>query len=327
MLKIIKKLAYAIITIFIIVTISFLLIHLMPGESIINLVGQEEYYRLLEHDPALLEQMKIKYGLNDSLFVQYIKYLKSIITLDFGLAYSNRQPVIHNVFRAMKNTLILSVPNWILGTIFGCILGTIAGWKPKSIFDKISTSFFIFINTIPSNCLGLIFLIIFAYRLKILPVNGMVSPGLDGFEKFLSYLKHMILPLSILVLGRTSSNFMLMKSAVSQVRKEEYITTAVSKGLSDKKILFIHVLKNALVPYSTSIVMQLGFLLSGSAIIEVVFGWKGMGYLMYEAVTHKDFPTAQFCFLITAVTVVFANLLSDIVNMWIDPRIKEESYE
>lgn len=324
---VLKKLMYAIITIFIIISISFLLIHLMPGEPIINLVGQEEYYHLLEHDPAQLEQMKIKYGLNDNMLVQYMRYLKSIAKFDFGLAYSNRQPVVQNVMKAMKNTLILSIPTWILGGLLGCLLGTLAGWKPNKLFDRIATPLFLFINTIPSNCIGLILLIIFAYRLKIFPINGMVSPGLSGGAKFFSYLRHMTLPLIILVLGRTSGNFMLMKSSVSQVRKEDYLLTAVSKGMKDRAVLFVHAMKNALVPYSTSVVMQLGWILSGSVIVEVIFGWKGMGQLMFEAVNRRDFPTAQFCFLLSAVAVVFANWLSDVVNIWIDPRIEEQSYE
>lgn len=322
-----KKFLYALITIYIIISVSFLLIHMMPGEPIINLVGQEEYYYLLDHNPSELEELKIKYGLNDSLGIQYIKYLKSVVTLDFGLAYSNREPVVNNVLKAMKNTLLLAVPTWVVGAIIGCILGTIAGFRPRKNFDKIATPTFLFLNTVPSNCIALIFLIIFSYKLKLFPINGMVSPGLSGLPKMLSYLKHMVLPLSILIILRTSGNFMLMKSAMSQVRDEDYLITAESKGMSDKMILFKHALKNALIPYLTFVIMQFGYILSGSLIIEVVFGWKGMGQLMYEAVNRKDFPTAQLCFLITAISVVFANYLSDIVNMYIDPRIRESEYE
>ncbi len=324
---ILKKLGYAVLTIFIIITVSFLLIHLMPGEPIINLVGQEEYYYLLDHDPAQLDAMKEKYGLNDGLGVQYLKYLKSIVSLDFGIAYSNRQPVVQNVAKAMKNTLLLSVPTWILGGLLGCLLGTLAGWRPGGAFDRTATPIFLFLHTIPSNCLSLILLIVFAYRLKWFPINGMVSPGPEGIEKLFSYLHHMILPLFILVTGRTSGNFLLMKSAVLQVRKEDYLTTAVAKGMSDRTVLFRHAMKNALVPYSTSIVMQLGWILSGAVIVESIFGWKGMGQLMLNAVHHKDFPTAQLCFLMTAVSVVMANWLSDVVNIRIDPRIEEHGYE
>ncbi len=321
---ILKRLLIALLTIYIIITLSFILVHIMPGDPVIHLVGQEEYYYLLDNDPAALEQMIEKFGLNDSLPVQYVRYLKSIVTLDFGVSYANQQPVLDNVVRASGWTLLLSVPTWIFGGIIGAILGVIAGWRPGKLFDKITTPFFLVVNTIPSNCLCLILLIIFAYKLKFFPINGMVSPGVAGMERMLSILNHMFLPLMILVLFRISGDFMLMKSAVSQIRGEEYIITAQSKGLTEKKVLFVHVLKNAMLPYLTSFCMQFGGLLSGSMIVEVVFGWKGMGTLMYNAVSTRDFPTAQFCFLLSAVLVVFSNLMSDIINAAVDPRLREE---
>lgn len=141
--------------------------------------------------------------------------------------------------------------------------------------------------------------------MKLFPINGMVSPGVEGMARVQSILQHMFLPLIIMILYRTSGDFMLMKSAVSQVRSEEYIMTAESKGLPSKRVLFRHVMKNAMVPYATSFCMQFGGILSGSMIIEVVFGWKGMGTILYNAVSNRDFPTAQFCFLLSAVLVVF----------------------
>lgn len=322
-----KRFLTAMITIYIIVTLSFTLVHIMPGNPIVYLVGQEEYYSLRDENPEELERLTEKYGLNDSLPIQYIKYLKNIVTLDFGVSYANQRPVVENVARASMWTLLLSVPTWILGGVIGAVLGVMTGWKPGKLLDKILTPFFIVVNTIPSNCLSLIFLIIFSYKLKIFPINGMVSPGVYGADRILSILEHMFLPVLILILFRASGDFMLMKSAVSQVRSEEYIITAEAKGLSEKKVLFRHVLKNAMVPYLTSFCMQFGGLLSGSMIVEVVFGWKGMGTLMYNAVSTRDFPTAQFCFLLSAVLVVFSNFISDFVNVLIDPRICEEGID
>lgn len=322
--QILKKMVIALLTIYLIITISFVLVHVMPGDPIIHLVGQEEYYYLLDNDPETLNKMIEKYGLDDSLTVQYVKYLKSIVTLDFGISYSNQMPVLDNIVRAARWTLMLSIPTWILAGVFGAVLGVIAGWKPGKLFDKIMTPIFLVLNTIPSNCLCLLMLIFFAYNLKWFPINGMVSPGKIGLQRTFSILQHMCLPLIILVIFRTASDFMLMKSAVSQVRKEEYVLTATSKGLPEKKVLFRHVMRNALLPYMTSFCMQMGGLLSGSMIVEVVFGWKGMGMLMYNAVQNRDFPTAQFCFLISAVCVVASNLISDVINIAIDPRLKEE---
>lgn len=320
-----KRAAVAVLTIWIIITISFVLVHTMPGDPIIFLIGEEEYYYLMDNDPEYLERIIDKYGLNDSLAVQYGRYMKNVITLDFGESYSNHRPVIENFLTAAKWTLMLSVPTLILSCVLGAVLGIYAGMRPGGRFDRVTTPLFLVLNTIPSNCLSLLLLIAFAYRLRWVPINGMVSPGVAGFERTLSILHHMVLPLAILILFRTAGNFMLMKSTVSQIRGEEYVLTARSKGIGNRKVLFRHVLKNALVPYSTSLCMQLGGLLSGAMVVEVVFGWNGMGQMMYNAVSSRDFATAQFCFLLSAACVVLSNLLGDIVNAAIDPRIREEA--
>ena len=218
---------------------------------------------------------------------------------------------------------MLSVPSTI-SCVLGAVLGVYAGIHPGGRFDRITTPFFLALNTIPSNCLSLLLLILFAYKLRWVPISGMVAPGVEGMARAASILRHMVLPLSILVAFRTAGDFMLMKSTVSQIRDEEYVLTAHSKGIGKRKVLFRHVLKNAMVPYSTSLCMQLGSLLSGAMIVEVVFGWRGMGQMMYNAVSKRDFATAQFCFLLSAVCVVLSNWLGDIVNAAIDPRIREE---
>lgn len=321
---ILKKTLIALVTIWIIITISFVLIHTMPGDPIVFLIGEEEYYYLMDNDPGYLEQLTEKYGLNDGLDVQYVRYLKSVVTLDFGESYTNHKPVIENFKNAAKWTLMLSIPTLLISCVLGAVLGVYAGIRPGGKFDRVMTPVFLVLNTIPSNCLSLLMLILFAYKLRLLPINGMVSPGLSGAARTVSILQHMILPLTILVTFRTAGNFMLMKSTVSQIRGEEYVLTARSKGIGERKVLFRHVLKNALVPYSTSLCMQLGGLLSGSMVVEVVFGWNGMGQMMYSAVSNRDFATAQFCFLLSATCVVLSNLLGDVVNASIDPRIREE---
>ena len=319
--RILQRTLVALATIFIIITISFLFVHFMPGDPLIHLVGLEDYYYLLDTAPEALEEIAQKYGLNDPLGVQYLKYLRSIVTLDFGYSHVDHRPVLQSVAVASRWTLALSVPTLIIAGLLGAVLGTLAGWRPGGAFDRVSTPLALLINTIPSNCLALLLLILFSYRLRILPINGMVSPGLTGTRWLTNVLWHMVLPMIILVLSRTAGNFMLMKSAVSQVRHEEYTATATSKGLSARIVLFRHVLRNALLPYLTSIFLQMGGLLSGAMVVEVVFGWKGMGSLMYNAVQARDFPTAQLCFLISAVMVVCSTLLSDIMNAVLDPRI------
>jgi ABC-type dipeptide/oligopeptide/nickel transport systems, permease components len=310
-------------TIYIIITISFIFVRFMPGNPLIHLVGEEEYYYLLDKSPEILDEIAEKYGLNNSLYIQYAKYIKSVVTLDFGRSYINHKLVVDNVTSASKWTLMISIPVLILGGLIGCITGTLAGWKPDGVFDKISTPIAIFFNTMPTNCTALILLIIFSYKLKMFPLNGMVSARVDGIERLMSILHHLTLPLTVLVLSRSVGNYMLMKSSVSQVRHEEYVLTAISKGLKPRTVIFRHIMKNALPPYLTSICMQMGGILSGSMVVEVIFGWKGMGKLFYDAVQSRDFPTAQLCFIISAVLTVGSIFLSDILNAILDPRIRE----
>lgn len=322
-MRLLKKAVIAILTVYVVITVSFLMVRFMPGDPLVHLVGQERYYELLEDAPAELERIAQRYGLNDTLWEQYVSYLKSTVTLDFGIAYSNKQPVLDNVLERAGWTLVLSVPTFILGGLLGAALGVLAGWKPGGLFDKISTPIMLFLNTVPTNCIGILFLVAFAFKLGWFPVNGMTSGGLSGLAKAADILWHAALPLTLLVLFRTAGNFLLMKSNVSQIRGEEYITTAYSKGLGERKVLFVHVVKNAMLPFVTSLCMQFGGLLSGSMILEVIFGWRGMGNLFYTAVSSRDFPTAQLCFMISAVCIVAGNLLGDVVIAAIDPRIKE----
>ena len=316
-----KRLLGALLTIYVVITVSFFMVRFMPGDPLQHLVGQEEYYYLMENDPAELERLAEKYGLNDPVGVQYLRYLENVIHMDFGIAYSNKQPVVENVLNCMSWTIMLSIPTWIVGGLLGGILGVIAGWKPGKLFDSIMTPIALFLNTVPSNCIAILALVVFAYNLRWVPIGGMTSGMTTGWARTADILHHMALPLSILILFRVSGDFMLMKSSVSQIRREDYTTTARAKGLPERKGLFRHVMKNALLPYVTSMCMQMGSLLSGSMMIETIFGWKGMGQLFYNAVSNRDFPTAQLCFLISAFCVVTANLVSDLIITVIDPRV------
>ena len=161
----------------------------------------------------------------------------------------------------------------------------------------------------PTNCIGIIFLVVFAFKLKLFPLNGMTTGGLTGMARFWDIVWHAMLPVMIMVLFRTSSNFLLMKSNVSQIKDEDYTVTARSKGLPERRILFRHSAEECHAAlHHLPVCIQVGSLLSGSMMLEVIFGWKGMGQLFYNAVSNRDFP-AQACFIISATCVVLGNWL------------------
>jgi peptide/nickel transport system permease protein len=223
----------------------------------------------------------------------------------------------------MRWTLLLALVSIVVSSIIGGALGVIAGYHKGGKLDSGLTFFFLLLDTIPSNCLALIFLLIFGLHLRLFPISGMASGGLSGFAAVLDIMYHMALPVIVLSLFRTSTNFLLVKSFVSQIREEEYITTAVAKGIPRWRLLGKHILKSVLVPYSTMLCMQFGFIFSGSMLIEVVFSWRGMGTLIHRAVITRDYPTVQLCFLLTSACVILFHFIADILALHLDPRVKD----
>jgi peptide/nickel transport system permease protein len=319
-----KRLLEALFIIFCIVTINFLLIRFMPGDPVVHIIGEDEYLRLEGEAPEVIEQVRHEYGLDRSLLVQYTTYLQKTAHLDFGNSYRTKLPVLKTVAFRMRWTLLLTIPAILISSVLGGFLGLRAGWRKGGLLDSVCSPIMLLLNTIPTNCMAILFLLFFSFHLGKFPISGITSGGLSGFRKAVDILWHMTLPLSVLTLLRTSSYFMLMKSTVQTIRDEEYITVARSKGFSQERVLLRHVLKNALCPYLTSVCMQFGHILGGSMMVEVVFSWKGMGTLIYDAVTTKDFPILQTCFLFIGICVVVFNLLADVLNLAIDPRTRGE---
>ena len=310
-------------TIFLIITISFFLVNSMPGDPLVNIMGDEEYYKVKNSNPELLTEIAEKYGLNESLPQRYFKYLKSILTLDFGYSYVKNQPVLDVVLYRLKWTLLLAVPATILSALIGGWLGIAAGWNSGGALDRVMTPVALVMNTIPTNCVAILVLAIFAYRLRWFPISGMTSGGLTGWAKARDVLWHMALPLLVMVLSRSCGNFIHMKSYVTQIKSEEYILTAKAKGVKRSRILRRHVLKNCFLPYITVLCMQFGHIVSGSIMVEVVFTWVGMGDMMNSSISSSDFPMMQLCFLITAVCMVLSNIAADVLYVVFDPRIEE----
>lgn len=318
-----KRILESVGIIFCIITINFFLIRFMPGDPVVHIIGEDEYLRLSMQSPEVIDKVREEYGLDQSLGVQYVTYLQKTVRLDFGNSFRTKTPVLETVLFRLRWTLLLAVPATIIAAFLGGWLGLRAGWKRGGFFDTAISPFMLLLQTIPTNCMAILTLLIFAFTLKLFPIAGITSGGLKGIAKALDILWHMALPMGILILLKTSSNFMLMRSAVSSIREEEYITVASGKGLTDEKVRSRHVLKNALSPYITSVCMQFGYILSGSMMIEVVFSWKGMGTLIYDSVNAKDFPMLQTCFLFIGICVVLFSFVADGINLLIDPRTRK----
>lgn len=304
-----------------VVSINFLLIHLMPGEPLLHILGEEDYYYLLYEQPERLAAIEAAYGLKASLWSQYIQYVKSISSLDFGTSFVQQGTVLEIILRHLRWTLTLVLPAIVIAAVLGILLGGYAGWmrggRIDTIFSFLSTALY----TVPENSVAILLLVVFSYQLGWFPVGGIRSGLETGWGAGMDTVWHMILPLSVLVLYKTVYNFFIMKSSVVEIRGEEYITTAYAKGLSAVAVFWRHGLKNALLPYLTVLCLQFGHAVAGTMLLEVVFSWQGMGILIYQSVLAKDIPVLQGCFVLLSIGVLGFNFLADLLYVIWDPRI------
>ena len=220
-------------------------------------------------------------------------------------------------------TVSLALVNVVLTTIIGSILGVIAAWNRAKKTDVILSSVMMFLKSMPSFWVGMILIAIFGSTLGWLPTFGARNmwDDLTGFAWFIDVVRHMILPsLTMLVLS-LSSTFITMRYSMIDTLGEDYIMMARIKGLPEKKIRYRHAMRNALIPVATSVMMDLGYIVGGSTIIETVFAYPGTGRLMFEAVSARDFPLIQGCFLISTICVLVANIVADLIYPIIDPKV------
>lgn len=294
----------------------------MPGDPLMNIIGEEQYYFLMSRNPEALEELRTRYTLDGSMLVQYGNYVSRLICFDFGYSYSYGMLVSQIVLKRLKWTLMLTVPSIVIAAVFGAYLGLRCGWR-QGRFEKVLTPFFFFLNSVPSYCIGILFLYYIAFLTGLFPISGMARAGTVGWGRFIDILWHLVLPLTVLVIVKTAYNFLIMKNSVLTVKHEDYIVTAKSKGLDEKTLRKRHLQKNAMVPYLTSVFMQFGYAMTGVMTLEIVFSWQGMGKLMSNAASAKDYPILQLSFLILCLCVMFFNFMANVISATLDPRIRE----
>ncbi len=315
-----KKIIQSLITIWIVLTISFILFRVMPGNP-------TSMYVKSGIDPAVADQIKENYGLNLPLYQQYVVYLKNIAMGDFGQSFSFNKPVMEVIGARLPNTIILALCAQVLAIGFGILFGTIAASHRGKKIDVGLLGISLFIYAIPAFWFGMVLLVIFGAKLGWVPLFGMVTPGVRNpttWQYLLDLAHHLIVPVITLGLAIFGSYVMIMRSALLDVFTEDYINTARAKGFGRKYIIRKHALPNAMLPMVTVIATSIGFIVSGAIQTETVFTWPGVGTLMLKALLASDYPLLQGAFIITSFAVVTANFLADIVYMSIDPRIKYE---
>ncbi len=292
--------------------ISFLVfasMHLAPGDPAAIIGGPTA-------TKADLNAIRESLGLNDSFFVQYWHYLSGVLHGDLGYSFQTKQSVAEAISIRFPNTLSLAIASMIVAVIIGVITGIVSALKQNSWLDVSSTIIALAGISVPNFWLGAILILIFGVNLQILPVGGLDSPiwTVEGF-------KQIILP--AIALGTASAAMIarMSRSSMLEVIRADYIRTARAKGVKEKSIVWIHALKNSMIPVITVIGLNFGFLLGGTIITEQVFAINGVGRLMIDAIAARDFPMVQGAVLLVASMFVIVNLLVDILYVFIDPRI------
>jgi len=325
-----SKVAWAIVTVFVVITFNFFLFRVLPGDP--AKAGTKDP-RL---NPASIAALEERFGLDKEVFLdfgggnpldtQYFAYLGALSRGDFGVSYAFRdRQVIDLLGGALVNTLWLILPSQVLSIGLGAVLGLIAAWRRRTAIDVGALSFSLFMWSLPTFFLGIILLFLGANWFG-LPTSGRVTVGADYasfWEAAGDIVSHLFLPTLTLTLVFLGEYMLIMRSSVLEVFSEDYILTAKAKGLSTFRIIRDHALRNAMLPLVTLIAINLGFTVSGAIQVESVFSWPGLGSLTVQAVDQRDYPVLQGAFLLIAIAVVIANLVAEMVYSVLDPRVVE----
>ena len=308
---IIQRLLLALVVILGVTFVVFLIIHLVPGDPARVILGVQAND---ENVAALRERL----GLNRPFLVQYGSWIWGVVHGDFGRSLITRQPVAPQLAQRLPATLQLAAAALFLGMLIAFPAGIISALKPGSKTD-IFTSFVSQIGvTVPDFWMGIMLILLFSLTLEWLPSRGYASPS----EGFVPWLKHIILPAATLGVISGSIQTRFIRSAMLEVMNENYIRTARAKGLGERLVILRHALRNAMITIVTIIGLQITALVSAVVVVEVVFGWPGLGRLALNAVLDRDYPVLQGAVLTVAVLLTLVNLAVDLLYFFLDPRIE-----
>ena len=320
-----KRILTSLICLFLIILFNFALPRLMPGDTVLMLVGMDE-------DSVGEEQYEYyaeKTGANRPVYEQFWDYLKVIFTGDLGYSYHHNAPITELIAKRLPNTLQIALPAVLLSALIAMVLGCFMGMKKGSPLERGVTVVQIIVDAVPGFLLGLLLLIAFAFQLKLLPMGSLNSIRVpdEPLLAFWDRVKHLILPVMTIVIGAVPAKYLMVCNTVAMQRNEKYVLYARAKGLSDTRIVFQHIFPNICQPFLTMVGMNMGFVVSGSLVIETIFSIKGMGSLMAQAISARDYPVLQGCLFVSALVIVAANLLTDILCVMLDPKVRWKVHE
>jgi peptide/nickel transport system permease protein len=310
-----------------ILTLIFFVLHMAPGDPVLKFANPNV-------SPEVLEQMRRNFGLDQPLHVQYGKWLWSFVRGDFGYSFGQMRPINEILPGILWNTMQLTLISLVVIFVVGMLIGIVQAVRQYSIADNVLTFVALFFYSMPSFWFALMLILIFASApmgtegwMPHFPASGMTSIDYEYLtlgEKIKDRLMHLVLPAVALGIGSAAGVARYMRGAMLEVIHQDYIRTARAKGLSERRVIFRHALRNALIPIITLLGLYLPFLLSGAVLVETIFAWPGMGRAIVDAILSRDYPMVMATSFVIAAMVVLGNLLSDVLYAVVDPRIRND---
>lgn len=313
---IVRRLIQAVPLLLGITIIAFAIQRLAPGDPAWAILGPQ----LDRLRPEQLERIRVDWGLDQPVYVQYLKWLGKLAQGDFGQSFADGRPVLTIIAERIPATLTLTGSALVLALIISIPVGALSALKQYSLFDQVATVFTLTFYSIPTFWLALLMILVFAVVLGWLPSAGMRSFGPNRSP--MDLLSHLILPCVALATHSTAHLVRYTRSQMLEAMHEDYVRTARSKGLTERSVAVRHVLRNALLPLVTILGMSLQELFGGAIIIETIFAWPGIGRLGYEAALARNYTVLMGTIIISGSLIVVGNLLADIMYAWVDPRIR-----
>jgi len=315
---IIKRVLQLVPVIFVIICVNFVLVRLAPGDPITYLVGDAPVSR------EFIDELRAQYGLDQPLYWQLLVYLGRVLRGDLGYSFVSRDAVSSIILSRLPATLLLLGAQFVLSIIIGIALGVISAYRRGSLTDHAVSLISLVGFAVPAFWLGQMLMLVFALWLNLLPAQGMRSLRFDltGLDAVLDVSQHLVLPTVTLTIFNLSLIARVTRANMIEVLRMEYITYARSKGVLERNVVLVHALKNAILPVITVIGLNLRTLIAGAVLTETVFAWPGIGRLTYEAIFARDYPVLMGILIVIGITVVVANILTDIAYSWLDPRVR-----
>lgn len=312
------RLAQLLPIVFIIVVLNFFLIRLAPGDPIAYIIGDAPVAE------ELVQELRAKLGLDQPILTQLLIYLGNVAQGDFGYSYVSRAPVAEVILARMPATLLLMITQYVLAIVVGITLGVVSARNQGTLLDAGVTFFSVLGYALPVFWLGQMLMLFFSMQLGWFPAQGMMSLrySLSPWEKAVSVAHHLVLPALTLAIFNLALIARLTRANMLQVLRLEYIIFARSKGISERSVVYGHALRNAVLPVVTVIGLNIKTLITGAVLTETVFAWPGLGRLTFDAIHARDYPVLMAMFVFVGILVVIANLITDIVYAWLDPRIR-----